>query len=49
MSQSRTTIGRHERRIWGWGGVVDHEQVKREASERIRAGILSARRHGAHS
>jgi hypothetical protein len=36
MSQSRTPHGRHERRIWGWGGVADHATVKAEASESIR-------------
>jgi hypothetical protein len=36
MSQSRTTIGRHERRIWGWGGVADHAAIKAEASDSIR-------------
>ena len=29
-------LGRHERRIWGWGGVADHATVKAETSESIR-------------
>jgi hypothetical protein len=36
MSQSRTTIGRHERRIWGWGGVVDHATVAAASAQSIR-------------